>query len=66
MVPVREFMREKGRAGKEGLEAARRDGTFKVRPLKMEDFVRHDSHSYTHVETSSRKGVPGAYVDPVD
>jgi SpoVK/Ycf46/Vps4 family AAA+-type ATPase len=38
MVPVREFMREKGKAGKDGLEAARKEG-FKVRPLTLEDFA---------------------------
>lgn len=43
MVPVREFMREKGRAGKDGLETARREG-FHVRPLALDDFAIHDSH----------------------
>ncbi|ORX37299.1 putative ATPase of the AAA family [Kockovaella imperatae] len=63
MAPVRELMREKGKSGKEGLEAARKEG-FKVRPLRMEDFVLHDSHAYAHVESSRRP--PGAYGEAVD
>jgi len=66
MVPVREFMREKGKGGKDGLEAARRDG-FKVRPLELDDFKRHDSHQYAHVDPSARKTVASkTYLDPVD
>lgn len=63
MVPVRELMREKGRHGKEGLEAARREG-FKTRPLVMSDFVLHDSHAYAHVDPSRK--LPGAFTEPVD
>ncbi|KAK1925775.1 ATPase [Papiliotrema laurentii] len=53
MAPVRELMREKGKSGKEGLEEARKEG-FKVRPLRMSDFVLHDSHAYAHVDPSRR------------
>ncbi|WVQ83027.1 hypothetical protein IAT38_005165 [Cryptococcus sp. DSM 104549] len=63
MVPVRELMREKGRAGKEGLEAAQKEG-FKVRPLTMSDFVLHDSHAYAHVDPSRK--YPSAHIDPLD
>ncbi|KAK6908054.1 ATPase [Kwoniella mangroviensis CBS 10435] len=64
MVPVREVMRDKGKAGKEGLEDARREG-FKLRPLRLDDFNIHDSHAYAHVEPS-RKQPPGAYGDALD
>ncbi|WOO77565.1 Protein MSP1 [Vanrija pseudolonga] len=64
MVPVREFMREKGKAGKDGLEAARKEG-FKVRPLTLEDFALHDSHAHNYVDPS-RRAAPTAYIDPVD
>ncbi|WVQ96631.1 hypothetical protein IAU59_003736 [Kwoniella sp. CBS 9459] len=63
MIPVREVMREKGRAGKEGLEAARKEG-FKLRPLRLDDFVLHDSHAYAHVEPSRKP--PGAYGEALD
>ncbi|ODO05174.1 ATPase [Cryptococcus wingfieldii CBS 7118] len=59
MVPVRELMREKGKAGMAGLEQARKEG-FKVRPLTMEDFVVHDSHAYAYVDPSRK--TPGAYM----
>ncbi|KAL7423000.1 mitochondrial dynamin GTPase Msp1 [Cryptotrichosporon argae] len=59
MAPVRELMREKGKAGKAGLEEARKEG-FKVRPLTNADFVLHDSHAYAYVD-SSRRQPPGAY-----
>jgi hypothetical protein len=67
MVPVRELMREKARGGNgaAGLEAARREG-FKVRPLELDDFKRHDSHQYAHVDPSARKAVARTYLDPVD
>lgn len=68
MAPVRELMREKGKSGKEGLEEARKEVSlkpnpvrlvltsqgFKVRPLRMSDFVLHDSHAYAHVDPSRR------------
>ncbi|WVR06451.1 hypothetical protein IAU60_003482 [Kwoniella sp. DSM 27419] len=63
MVPVREVMRDKGSAGKEGLEAARKEG-FKLRPLRLDDFNVHDSHAYAHVEPSRKP--PGAYAEPLD
>ncbi|WWD18592.1 hypothetical protein CI109_103045 [Kwoniella shandongensis] len=63
MMPVQELMREKGKSGKEGLEAARKDG-FHLRPLTLNDFVTHDSHAYAHVEPSRKP--PGAYAEPVD
>ncbi|ORY25934.1 ATPase [Naematelia encephala] len=63
MAPVRELMREKGKSGKEGLEAAQKEG-FKLRPLRMDDFVLNDSHAYAHVEPSRKP--PGGYGDPVD
>jgi len=79
MAPVREIMREKGKSGKEGLEEARKEVShlyvyslscadkqgFKLRSLRMSDFVLHDSHAYAHVDPSSRK-VPGAYAEPLD
>ncbi|WWC88512.1 uncharacterized protein L201_003423 [Kwoniella dendrophila CBS 6074] len=64
MIPVREVMRDKGKAGKEGLEQARREG-FKLRPLRLDDFNIHDSHAYAHVEPS-RKQPPGAYGEALD
>lgn len=64
MVPVREFMREKGKNGKDGLEAARREG-FKVRPLALEDFQIHNSHAYAYVDPSKHAHT-AAFVEPVD
>ena len=74
MVPVREVMREKGKTGKEGLEAARKEvgrprdlsfrsllilsQGFKLRPLTMDDFILHDSHAYAHVEPSRKPPGP--------
>lgn len=63
MVPVREFMRERGRS-KDGLEAARREG-FKIRPLSLADFAVHDSHAYAHVDPSRKAATP-AFVDALD
>lgn len=79
MAPVRELMREKGKSGKEGLEAAKKDVRvleclrevalivqgFKLRPLTMNDFILHDSHAYAHVEPS-RKTAESAWAEPVD
>jgi hypothetical protein len=79
MMPVQEVMREKGKLGREGLDAARKEVSdssnlrysnadrqgFKLRPLVMSDFAVQDSHAYAHVDPSSRK-VPGAFMEPVD
>lgn len=63
MVPVREFMRERGKS-KDGLEAAKREG-FKVRPLKLADFSIHDSHAYSYVDPSKKAPTP-AFVEALD
>lgn len=78
MVPVTEVMREKGRSGKAGLEAARLEASrgampsgghaddqgFQVRPLRLSDFKVHNSHAYIQVESSRR--IPfGIYDEPL-